>query len=130
MRLQVLGVLAQRYPGEVESALGKLRRATSKKKAASAAASLALAVNEEDAWAGDGGNDDDGGCVVAASRDAFHEESLSSLIASTFVGVELAHHVPFQVGLRLGIILGISIFFFQIEEPRLGEGMYVTRKLA
>lgn len=82
LTFQILRVLGHRYPDQVEASIGKLNRSTSKKKSVSAG-SIETA----------GGDGDVG-------RDAFNAETLSSLVATTFVGAKLVHHVPFKVCAR------------------------------
>lgn len=85
--LKVLRVLGQRFPNEVDSAVGKLSRYMAKSKVATAAA--AATVLED-------GGDDDSDVIEAASREAFKGEALSTLLVSTFVGAELAQHLALQ----------------------------------
>lgn len=67
--------------------MGKLSRYVAKGKVTTAAA--AASVLEE-------GGDDDSDVIEAASREAFKEEVLSSLLVATFAGAELAQHLALQ----------------------------------
>lgn len=80
-------VLGQRFPHDVDAAVGKLSRYVAKNKAVTAAA--AAAVLER-------GTEDDSAVIEAANREAFREEALSSLLVSSFAGAELAPRLPLQ----------------------------------
>lgn len=82
---QVLRVLGQRFPQEVDAAVGKISRNVAKTKAATAKA----AVRE-----GESDDDDDDGIEEAKREAAQREEALSSLLVSTFAGAELAQRLP------------------------------------
>ena len=81
---QVLRVLGQRFPQQVDSAVAKISRNVDKTKAAS--------LRER------GGSDDDESGVIEAAKEkaTSRQEALSCLLVSTFAGAELAQRLPLE----------------------------------
>lgn len=105
-RTKVLRVLGQRYPREVDAAVGKVSRYVAKSKQASEAAAASA--------------EDDGiELVQAAEVDAFREATLSALLVSTFAGAELAQRLPLrdEVGL-VSCVCYVSVWSFSVKCSR------------
>lgn len=81
---QVLRVLGQRFPQQVDAAVAKMSRNVAKAKAA--------ALKE-----GAHSDDDDDDKLETVKREAvLREEALSSLLVSTFAGADMAQRLPLQ----------------------------------
>lgn len=76
---QVLRVLGQRFPQEVDAAVGKISRSVAKTKAALP-----------------GESEDEDNTKEAKREAAQREEALSSLLVSSFAGAELAQRLPLE----------------------------------
>lgn len=91
--------------------MGKLSRYVAKSKVSTAAA--VAAVLED-------GGDDDSDVIEAASREAFKEEALSSLLVSAFAGAGLAQHLSLQsevcVGYRMSSLFAGAAFLPKIYQ--------------
>lgn len=84
----MLRVLGQRFPQDVDAAVAKLSKYVARSKSESAAAA-AVAFEER--------GEEDVDASKTAGREARREETLSSLLVSTFAGADLAARLPLQL---------------------------------
>lgn len=105
----MLRVLGQRFPQDVDAAVAKLSKYIARSKTESAAAAAA-ALEEE--------GEEDVDVAKTARREARREETLSSLLVSTFAGADLAARLPLQPEV-------ISLFFSQCHTTLYGAISYI-----